>query len=40
MYLNILKENIFTFSEKISLRTEFTFQPDNDPKHAFKNFQY
>ncbi|GBM65545.1 hypothetical protein AVEN_83392-1 [Araneus ventricosus] len=36
MYRNILKQNVLNRAEKLSLGTTFTFQRDNDPKHASK----
>ena len=36
MDLEILKWNVLTSAEKISLENEFTFQLDNDSKHTSK----
>ncbi|GBL91921.1 hypothetical protein AVEN_178245-1 [Araneus ventricosus] len=36
MYLDILKQNILTSAEKISLETTFTFQQEKDFNHTWK----
>ena len=32
-YINILKENLHTFADRLGLRNNFIFYQDNDPKH-------